>query len=433
MAAPVPDSVVLRVARHHDHLDAGRRRFEQVPHPCHALRVGLRQLIVEDDEGLEGFGDGEAQQQGDLLLRADGQDVELAFGAGRLDAGGSELGTDRELAVPAAGQRRHAFADGRHQGLAEMHGLFLFRFDERLLQEPPGTVVQVQFAFAFLQGVDGVPRLPGPFLDVLAADLFQRALRGAKLHLQLANVGGSAGRSLLRAGEPLRTDRDGWGGQRVQVGTTPIAPIADRVEVLVPGRGTKLGRLALEPGEFISGGGPALGRLPERLPRPILFPVELGECLPRLLDFGGRFDPDLRQLGIDRFELPPQAVTLGARPGENLAPVTCLLRPAALLGLFLSEVSAATGDFPLVTGYRVLQLLAEHFAFSHFGLEPSDALLDGRLVAGLFVKAVDVLFHGRAGVETLRQGGPALLHFGLRDDGAAFELVKAFGARPFLF
>ena len=235
---PVLDCVVLRVARHHDHLDAGRRRFEQVPHPRHALRVGLRQLIVEDDEGLEGFGDREAQQQGDLLLRADGQDVELAFDPGRLDAGGFELGTDRELAVPAAGQRRHAFADGRHQSLAEMHGLFLFRFDERFLEEPPGTVVQVQLTFAFLDGDDGFPRLPGSFLDVLSADLFQRALRGAKPHLQLPNVGGSGGRSLLRAGEPLRIDLDGWGRQRVQVGTTPIAQDPDRVEVLVLGRGT---------------------------------------------------------------------------------------------------------------------------------------------------------------------------------------------------
>ena len=108
------------------------------------------------------------------------------------------------------------------------------------------------------------------------------------------------------------------------------------------------------------------------------------------------------------------------------------MRPAALLGLLLSEVSAATGDLPLVTGYRVLQLLAEPLAFSHFGFEPGDALLDGRLVAGRFVEAVDVVFHGLPGIETLRQGGTSLFHLGLRDDGAAFELVEAFGARPFL-
>ena len=135
-------------------------------------------------------------------------------------------------------------------------------FEERFLEEPPGTVVQVQFAFAFLEGVDGFPRLPGSFLDVLSADLFQRALRGAKLHLQLPHVGGRGGRSLLRADEPLRIDLDGWGGQRFQIGTTSIAPNPGRVEVLVLGRGTKLGRLALEPGEFVSGNGPALGRPP---------------------------------------------------------------------------------------------------------------------------------------------------------------------------
>ena len=74
------------------------------------------------------------------------------------------------------------------------------------------------------------------------------------------------------------------------------------------------------------------------------------------------------------------------RPGENLAPVTCILR-LALLGLLLGEVPAATCDFPLFTGYRVLQLLAESLAFSHLGLEPGDALVDGRFVAGLFAKA----------------------------------------------
>ena len=124
---------------------------------------------------------------------------------------------------------------------------------------------------------------------------------------------------------------------------------------------------AFEPGEFVSGDVPAVSRLTPRLPRPILFTVELGECPTGLLDFGGRFDPDLRQRGIDRFEFPPQAVTLGARPGEHLTPVTCIVLPA-LLGLLLSEVSASTGDFPLFTGYRVLQLLAELLAFSHFGL-----------------------------------------------------------------
>ena len=181
------------------------------------------------------------------------------------------------------------------------------------LQEPPGAVIQVQFAFAFLQGGDGFPRLPGSFLDALPADLFQRALRGAELHLQLPNVGGSGGRSVLRAGEPLRIDLAGWGR---------IAQAPGCFDVLVLGGGTKLGRLAFEPGEFVSGGGPALGRLPQRLPRPILFPVEIGERLPRLLDFGGRFDADRRQLGIDRFELPPQAITLVARPGQDLAPVS---------------------------------------------------------------------------------------------------------------
>ncbi len=91
-----------------------------------------------------------------------------------------------------------------------MHGFFLFRFHERFLQEPPGTVIQVQFEFAFLQSDDGFPRLLGSFLDVLPADLFQSALRGAKLHLQLPNVGGSGG--LV-----------GWGRQHVQVGTILIA------------------------------------------------------------------------------------------------------------------------------------------------------------------------------------------------------------------
>ncbi len=119
-----------------------------------------------------------------------------------------------------------------------MDGLFLFRFGERFLEEPPGTVIQVQLAFAFLQGDDGFPRLLGSFLDVLPADLFQRALRGAKLHLQLPNVGGSGGRSILRTGEPFRIDLDGWGRQRVQVGTTPIAQTPDCVDVLVLGRGT---------------------------------------------------------------------------------------------------------------------------------------------------------------------------------------------------
>ena len=80
----------------------------------------------------------------------------------------------------------------------------------------------------------------------------------------------------------------------------------------------------------------------------------------------------------------------------------------------------------------MLQLLAELLAFPHPGLDPGDTLLDGRLVAGLFGKAVDVLFHGLAIVEQLHEGGPALFHVGLGDDGAAFELVAAFGARPFL-
>ncbi len=104
----------------------------------------------------------------------------------------------------------------------------------------------------------------------------------------------------------------------------------------------------------------------------------------------------------------------------------------ALLGLLLGEVPAATCDFPLFTGYRVLQLLAEPLAFSYLGLEPGDALVDGRFVTGLFAKAVDVLFHGLAIVEQLRQGSPALFDIGLRDDGAAFELVEVLGARPFL-
>ncbi|MCY4660928.1 MAG: hypothetical protein OXF93_14105, partial [Acidobacteria bacterium] len=84
----------------------------------------------------------------------------------------------------------------------------------------------------------GCPRLRAWFVYVLPADLFQRALRGAKLHLQLPNVGGSGGRSILRTGEPFRIDLDGWGRQRVQVGTTPIAQTPDCVDVLVLGRGT---------------------------------------------------------------------------------------------------------------------------------------------------------------------------------------------------
>ncbi len=104
----------------------------------------------------------------------------------------------------------------------------------------------------------------------------------------------------------------------------------------------------------------------------------------------------------------------------------------ALLGLLLGEVPAATCDFPLFTGYRVLQLLAEPLAFSYLGLEPGNALVDGRFVTGLFAKAVDVLFHGLAIVEQLRQGSPALFDIGLRDDGAAFELVEVLGAGPSL-
>ena len=99
---------------------------------------------------------------------------------------------------------------------------------------------------------------------------------------------------------------------------------------------------------------------------------------------------------------------------------------------FSARSPAATRDIPLFIGYRALQLLAELVTFSYRGLEPGDGLLDGRLVAGLSVKAADMPFHGLAIVETLREGGPALLHVGLRDDGAAFEFVEAFGARPFL-
>ena len=68
----------------------------------------------------------------------------------------------------------------------------------------------------------------------LSADLFQSALRGAQLSIsRLPHVGGSDSRSILRTGEPLRIDLDGWGRQRVHVGTTPIAQNLDRVDTLV--------------------------------------------------------------------------------------------------------------------------------------------------------------------------------------------------------
>ena len=161
---------------------------------------------------------------------------------------------------------------------------------------------------------------------------------------------------------------------------------------LVFGRGTKLGRLAFESGEFVSGGGQARARHTQRLPQPLLFTDEIRERLLRLLDLGGRFDPDLCQLGVDRFDLPPPAVTLGVRSSKDLAPVACF-QPLALRGLFVKEVPAAIRDLPLFGGYRALHSLAEPIAFPHIGLKPVNVVFDKALVTGRFVKAVDVLFH----------------------------------------
>ena len=59
-----------------------------------------------------------------------------------------------------------------------MHGLFLFGFGERFLQEPPGTVVHVQFAFALLQDEDA-PTAPTttrqPPVDAFTLVLRERA------------------------------------------------------------------------------------------------------------------------------------------------------------------------------------------------------------------------------------------------------------------
>ena len=55
-------SVVHRMAGQYDHLYVLGCLDKRVSHPGHPLGIGLRQLIIEDDERLEGFPDGQPQQ-----------------------------------------------------------------------------------------------------------------------------------------------------------------------------------------------------------------------------------------------------------------------------------------------------------------------------------------------------------------------------------
>ena len=158
-------------------------------------------------------------------------------------------------------------------------------------------------------------------------------------------------------------------------------------------------------------GRPVAGEVPAgtggllRLPRPVLCPGEIGECPPRLLDSVAasiRIANSASTASVSRRRRSPSA---RARARAWQSPASCDLRCSACLTARSRRRLATSRSFG---GHRVLQLLAAPLAFSDIGLEPGDALLDGRLVAGLFVQAVDVLFHGLAIVEQLREGGPAL-------------------------
>ncbi len=157
----------------------------------------MPKLIVEDYEAIEGFSDGESQQQRDLFQGTDGQGLEFAFAASRLDSGGLELRADGNLAISAPGQRGHTLADGLYQGVAEMYRIFLFGLHEGFVQKPPRSVLQVELAFTFCQSAKGLTRLFGPFQYVLAAHLFERTFGVSELHLELPEaIGGSGGGTL---------------------------------------------------------------------------------------------------------------------------------------------------------------------------------------------------------------------------------------------
>ena len=78
----------MRVAGHYHHLDFLRGFVEQAANPGHSIRVGLGEVVVEDHEATEGFGDAEAQQQADLFAGTDRDSIELSFVVPEADAGG---------------------------------------------------------------------------------------------------------------------------------------------------------------------------------------------------------------------------------------------------------------------------------------------------------------------------------------------------------
>ncbi len=210
-----------------------------------------------------------------------------------------------------------------------------------------------------------------------------------------------------------------------------IAQPSTGFQVLVFGRCSKPGRLAFEPREFVAGVRQLLGFHAQRFLGPILLAGEIVECLPRLTDFGGPFGPDQRQLVIDCFESPTQAVPLSVHSGEKRAPVVHL-RSLTQQRPFASEFSASTHNLPFPIGDLAFHSLTELLAILHNGATLLNGLLQGEFVVRRLVKAFQVLLHGFVFLKQLCKRRAALFFLSLRDDDAAFEFIDAFCSHPLL-
>ena len=167
--------IVKRVTGEDDDLYACGYPAQKPPRPVHAGIVGLRELIVQHQEGPQGLGDREPQHERDLLAGSDRQRTELPLRSAQFDARRVELWPERQLAVAAGGEIGDSLADRLDQSTAEMGCACALRLAEGLLEQLPCPVVEFEFLLASCQGFRRLLRLFALLIDLQTASLPERA------------------------------------------------------------------------------------------------------------------------------------------------------------------------------------------------------------------------------------------------------------------
>src|ERR1019366_6394183 len=170
--------VVLRPACQHNDLRVQARAPQDVAEPRKPPRVGLHELVVEDDGALELFGDREANERGKLLASPDGERVEDVprAGASRTYSFRRQRGCQGQRAVATVGELAEARCDGAGEGPTEVGSLRILHLAKRLEEELVGLGVDLELLFARAGAGDGILEAQDVFTRSHAADLRQGAL-----------------------------------------------------------------------------------------------------------------------------------------------------------------------------------------------------------------------------------------------------------------